>query len=289
MPDATPPERKPETEPARSNRIVRWSGITDRGRFRENNEDVFLALTFDGHEVHYLGKTGEATLAKGDFLFAVSDGMGGAKSGEFASRVAIETLTRLMPKAFRLSAAGMASGFADVIGEVFASIHRELSELGRHYEECSGMGATLTLGWFSPDWLYFGHIGDSRLYRLPGSGDMQALTRDDTHVGWLRSKGRINEREARTHPMRNALQQALGAETQVIEPQIGAVELVDGDRYVFCSDGVIDGLWDRQIDELIRKGARGHAESPAKLLVAEAVAASGRDNATAIVAEIGPA
>ena len=73
-------------EPAPAAPLVRWSGLTHLGRVRPNNEDAFLALAIDGHEVRYLGKTGSASLADQDFVFAVSDGMGGAKSGEFASR-----------------------------------------------------------------------------------------------------------------------------------------------------------------------------------------------------------
>src|SRR5437764_14037279 len=89
---------------------LKWSALTDIGRVRPNNEDAFLALTFNGHEVHYLGKTGRASLAGNDFVFAVSDGMGGAKSGEFASRITVDRLTRMMPRAFRLSASGVATG-----------------------------------------------------------------------------------------------------------------------------------------------------------------------------------
>ena len=55
--------------------LVRWSGLTDVGRVRKNNEDVFLALAVDGHEVRFLGKTGEASMGATDFVFAVSDGM----------------------------------------------------------------------------------------------------------------------------------------------------------------------------------------------------------------------
>src|SRR3954470_4906533 len=72
---ATSPLAKPPASPTR----LQWSATTHAGRVRPNNEDTFLALTFDGHGVRFLGKHGEATLADADFVFAVSDGMGGAK------------------------------------------------------------------------------------------------------------------------------------------------------------------------------------------------------------------
>ena len=270
---------------------LQWSGLTHVGRFRKNNEDTFLALTFDGHEVRYLGKTGQASLSGADFVFAVSDGMGGEKSGEFASRIAVDRITRLLPRGFRLSAAGLASGFSDILGELFSAIHADLLKLGFSYEECAGMGTTLSLAWFTPEWVYFGHIGDSRIYYLPRAGGLTQLTHDHSHVGWLRRNGQLNEREARTHPMRNALQQALGARHQFIDPQIGSVSHHPGDRFLICSDGVIDGLWDRQLEELIREPAADRAtQTAAQRLVEEAVQASGRDNATAVVIEvIGPA
>ena len=264
---------------------LRWSGQTDVGRFRTNNEDVFLALTFDGHEVRYLGKSGEASLGEGDFIFAVSDGMGGARSGEFASRSTVDRVTRLLPKAFRLSAAGMTTGFQDLLGELVSAIHQDLLRLGSAYEECAGMGATLSLGWLTPEWLYFAHVGDSRIYHLPAAGGMTQLTHDHSYVGWLRRQGKLNEREARSHPRRNALQQALGAGNQFVDPHLGAIAHQPGDRFVWCTDGVVDGLWDHQLEELVR----GAADDPAvaRRLVDAAVEASGRDNATAIVAGIG--
>jgi serine/threonine protein phosphatase PrpC len=266
---------------------LRWSGLTDRGRVRPNNEDAFLALSFDGHEVRHLGKTGDASLAGTDFVFAVSDGMGGAKSGEFASRIAVDRITKLLPRAFRLSAAGMSSGFTDILVELFSAIHSDLLQLGSSYEECAGMGATLSLGWFTPEWMYFAHLGDSRIYYLPRVGGRTQVTHDHSHVGWMRRKGQLNEREARAHPRRNALNQALGAGHQFIEPHVGAVGHQPGDRFLFCSDGLIDGLWDRQLEELIRTPAPERAaQTAAQRLVEEAVQNSGRDNTTAVVVEI---
>src|SRR5437868_1825019 len=119
--------------------LVRWSGLTHLGRVRKNNEDVFLALAVNGREVHYLGKTGEASLADHDFIFAVSDGMGGAQSGEFASRITVDRLMRLLPGAFRMAETGLGAGFQDLLTELVTSIHADLLQLGRSYEECAGM------------------------------------------------------------------------------------------------------------------------------------------------------
>jgi serine/threonine protein phosphatase PrpC len=267
--------------------IIRWSGLTDVGRFRSNNEDTFLALNFDGHEVRYLGKIGEASLAGSDFVFAVSDGMGGAKSGEFASRITVDRVTRLMPRGFRLSASGMTSGFQDILSELFFAIHADLLKLAYSYEECAGMGCTLSLCWFTPEWVYFGHIGDSRIYYLSREGGFTQVSHDHSHVGFQRRKGTMNEREARSDPRRTALHQALGAGNQFIEPQIGAVAHRPGDRFLICSDGLIDGLWDRELEEIAR-GPHDDAtgSSLAERLVATAVQNSGRDNTTAILIEI---
>lgn len=266
---------------------VKWSALTHVGRFRPNNEDAFLALNFDGHDVRYLGKTGEASLAGTDFVFAVSDGMGGANSGEFASRITVDRVTRLLPRGFRLSAAGMSSGFQDILLELFSEIHNDLLKLGYSYEECAGMGCTLSLCWFTPDWAYFGHIGDSRIYFLPRDGAMTQVSHDHSYVGKQRRNGTMNERQARSDPRRSALQQALGAGNQFIDPQIGAVGHRPGDRFLICSDGLVDGLWDREIEELIRTAPLEIANrSLAQHLVETAVQNSGRDNTTAIVIEL---
>ncbi len=261
---------------------LRWSGLTHRGHVRTNNEDTFLALKFDGQEVHYLGKTGEDSSARSDFVFAVSDGMGGANSGEFASRITVDKITKLMPRGYRPAAPGPASQYDLTLGELFTAIHYDLMKLGESYEECRGMGTTLSLCWLTPGWLYFGHIGDSRIYHLPAAGGLLQLSHDHTHVGWLRRNGQLSEREARTHPRRNVMHQALGALHQFIEPQFGALPCSPGDRFLLCSDGLTDGLWDRQLEELVR--TPGSAPM-AKRLVTAALANSGKDNITALVVE----
>ncbi len=266
---------------------LRWSGLSDRGKVRKNNEDSFLGLQFNSHEAHLLGKIGEASLATGDLAFAVSDGMGGAMAGEFASRITVEKITRLMPPAFKQAATGMEAGFADVLEELFDEVHEALTHLGNSYEECEGMGVTLSLCWFTPARMYFGHVGDSRIYYLPASGGMKQLSEDDTFVGWLFRNGKLNEREARSHPRKNVLQKALGAGHQFAEPQVGVVAFEKGDTFVLCTDGVIDGLFDSAIANCVLAPEPALAQlDPASRLVRTAVENSGRDNTTAVVVEI---
>lgn len=261
-----------------------WSGMTHVGKVRKNNEDTFLALNFNAQELRYLGKVGGANMASWDFVFAVSDGMGGERSGEFASRIAIEKITKLLPKSFQSTAKGLSAGQLDILHELISQIHRDMLRYGLVYEECQGMGATLSLAWFTPGVLYFAHIGDSRIYYLPKEGEMTQITHDHSHVGWLRRQGKLNEREQRMHPRKNALQQALGAEHQFIDPHMGAVRYEVGDRFLLCTDGLIDGIWDRSLQEIVRHSK--NVELSAEILVKEALENSGRDNITAIVIEV---
>jgi PPM family protein phosphatase len=260
-----------------------WAGLTHPGKVRKNNEDTFLALAFDAQELRFLGKQGQASATGQDFVFAVSDGMGGEKSGEFASRIAVDKVTRLLPRSFRFRASGLNSGFVDLLGELFTAIHQELLRLGKYYTECAGMGATLSLGWVTPGMFLFGHIGDSRIYHLPKGGRLKQISDDHSYVGFLRRSGKINEREARQHPRKNVLNQALGGGHQFVDPQFGAVIYEPGDRFLLCSDGLIDGLWDARIEEYLQ------LPDPAKAvqtLVHESVEGSGRDNTTALVIAI---
>jgi protein phosphatase len=262
---------------------LHWSGWTDIGRVRKNNEDSFLGLRFDAHEVHRLGKFGEASTEKFDFAFAVCDGMGGAKAGEYASQVAVDKITTLLPRAFQQSATGMQAGFQDVLSELYTQVHRQLAYLGHSYDECHGMQTTMSLCWFTPGWIYFGHVGDTRIYHLANNKtELKQLTDDDTHIGWLRRNGKISEYEARTHPRRNVLQKALGGENQFVDPQVGAVSCEHGDIFLLCSDGLTEGLYDHQIVDLLR----ADDAVPAKSLVQTSVKNDGRDNTTALVVKV---
>lgn len=258
---------------------VQWSCATDVGRFRKNNEDVYLALALDAEGGHHLGSEGVGTLDTVDLIFAVADGMGGARAGEFASRIAVEKITQLLPRFFRQG--GGASHAEMVMTDLFRLIHMEIGVMGEAYPECEGMGTTFSLCWFSPGRLVTAHVGDSRIYRQRSNEVLEQLTADDSHVGHLLRSGQINEREARSHPRRNVLNKALGDGQQYIDPQTSVHEIAAGDRFFLCTDGMIDAMWDKHVSLALEEG------TPAPELVKSAVATAGRDNASAVVVGVG--
>ncbi len=262
--------------------------MSHRGNVRKNNEDAFLGVQFDAREWHYLGKWGEANIESVDLVFAVSDGMGGASAGEFASKIAVEKITKLLPRTFTQAAMGMDFGFGDILAELYTEIHKALSYLGACIPECEGMGTTLTLVWFTPTRLFFSHLGDSRLYFAEaGSNQLRQLSEDHSHVGWLTRQGQLTERQARMHPRRNVLQRALGAGHQFVEPQVGSVIYQPGDRFLLCTDGLIEGLFDAQLSQMYLDPDQQEAsQEPGERLVAASMERSGRDNLTALCLEV---
>ena len=220
-------------------RILRWSGHKDVGRYRSNNEDSFLALQVNGEGVCRLGKYGEAEMGTNDFVFAVSDGMGGANAGDYASHLVAEQMTQLFSKVFQTQAQGMTVYFQDVLNELVSNVHEALSKMGECYSELEGMGATLSLCWVRSDRLYLAHVGDSRIYHLNEASSFNQLSIDHTHIGWLKEKGQISDYEARNDPRRNILHQVIGGKTQHLSPQFGELVFGSKDRLLICSDGLV--------------------------------------------------
>jgi serine/threonine protein phosphatase PrpC len=286
--DALKSTSKPETKPAvprlpAKSLSISWSGCSDKGPSRGNNEDSFVGLAIHEEDVRHLGKVGESS-NEADLIFAVSDGMGGANAGEFASRITVEKITRMIPPLIRHRAVGTPISYGAAFEALFAEIHKALQYLGDSYEECHGMGSTLSLCWFSEEMMHFAHIGDTRIYHLSKDGTITQLTDDDTHVGWLRRTGQISELEARMHPAKNRLQKALGAGNQFVNPQVGEISCSSGDHFLICSDGITDGLSDQRIAETLKGCPKGI--TPAQHLASEATTSSGKDNATAVIVAI---
>jgi protein phosphatase len=227
------------------------------------------------------------SLDQHDFVCAVSDGMGGANAGERASELVVGELRRAIPSAFRAAATGMTPDYLGLLESAVQAVHAAINGEAEREPARSGMGATLSLCWFTPGQLWFVHVGDSRIYRFR-DGVLRQFSEDHSRVGHLFRRGLLNERQARSHPRRHVLQQALGAGIAKIEPQLGVAHLRPGDRFLICTDGLVDGLWNRGIAEALgAAGVGGEALGRACAgMLWESLEAGGRDNTTLVLVEI---
>ena len=267
---------------------LRWSGTTDIGRFRKRNDDTFLVFTIDEEGFRKLPDEGEADIEDGDIVFVVCDGMGGAASGDLASEMIAGRLREMIPQTYQQLANHLYPDRPGVLQECLEQVHKAVNTIGQKRPHLAGMGSTVTVCWFTPENAYFGHVGDTRLYRLRQQV-LEQLTED--HSGPWRSfkRGDINEREWRNHPRKHVLQQAIGARIQEIKPQIGTLAPVGDDWFLMCSDGLIGGLWDKHVQQILG-GAKADT-APSELthaLLRKSLADDGRDNISLVTIHVCP-
>lgn len=260
---------------------IDYAAITHLGRVRRNNEDAYLVSALDGEEplvnaVHPM----PGNCAMG-LLAAVADGMGGAASGEIASREGLASMAvNLFGHWGRFPAARATE--VDLMralkGAVEQSSHAVL-HYAEHERTSRGMGSTLTACVVWDGHAYIAQVGDSRAYLHRGS-DLRLLTTDQTLVNEMVSSGTITPEQARTHPQRSMITQALGCHTP-IEAALTKVALRRGDRLLLCTDGLHGELTDEAITAVLAQ-----ALSPKRtleVLLEEALASGGRDNVTALL------
>jgi protein phosphatase len=233
--------------------IADHASSTHTGKVRRTNEDSYL---------------------DDPPLFVVADGMGGARAGEVASRIAIDTFRELEP-------------VPDEDGE--ARLRRTILESNRRVLERSqsdstaaGMGSTVTAALLEGDHVVVGHVGDSRAYLLR-DGVLQQLSHDHSLVAELERAGRLTHEEAAVHPQRSVITRALGA-TPELEVDTRIVRVRDGDVLLLCSDGLSGLVGDDTIAGLI--GGDGPLGDAVKRLVRAANDAGGDDNVTAVAFRI---
>ena len=210
----------------------------------------------------------------GDDLAVVADGMGGHRAGEVASAVTVEVLEGM---------AGRRS-LADLVLAVHTA-NRNITERAAADESLRGMGTTVcVVGMVDEDGEHVAvlNVGDSRVY-LYAVGALRRLTEDHSLVETLVREGRITAEEAEVHPQRNVLTRALGVEALVVV-DAWLLSPCEGDRLLLCSDGLFNELDESRIAEVLAEG--DEPEVAARRLAAEAEAAGGRDNITAVVVDL---
>ncbi len=195
---------------------------------------------------------GSYTNEEKDIIFAVSDGMGGGNAGYLASSLILEYISSIIPKTFKAAAQGFHPDYLEQLEIAIEKIHVAINQAGEEDLAHKGMGATLTLAWFTPENLYLAHIGDSRLY-LHRDGKTIQLSEDHSFAWKKLQREEISEYQYRSHPRKSVLNQAVGAGHRNVKPQIAAVPYHSGDQFMLCSDGIIDGVWEKHIHSAFTK------------------------------------
>lgn len=233
---------------------------SDRGRVRELNEDSVAVLDAQG-------------------LVVLADGMGGYNAGEVASQLAVETITTSLLPHFAdhdtAPAAQLIRSAVETANEAILS-----SMLAEPAYE--GMATTVVVALFSEQQVHYAHVGDSRLYRLR-DGRLEQLTRDHSMVQALVDEGMFDSmQEALDAGVRgNVLTRGLGIQ-DAIDVELGVADLVPGDLYLFCSDGLSNMVPDQDMQDILT-GMDERIENAAEQLLAAALRNGGLDNVSLVL------
>ena len=232
----------------------RAAGRSDVGLVRNNNEDS-----------GFIGK---------HFLL-VADGMGGHAAGELASSTTVAIVAQVDNNKDKLE------DLESKLIEIPKVITKELKNAINKDSSRAGMGTTLTAAVIQENQLKISHVGDSRAY-LVRNKQISRITKDQTYIQSLIDNNEITESEAKNHPQRSLLLQAIDGITESI-PVITSTEILENDKIVLCSDGLTNVVTDEEILEIVNQFDYVGAVSA---LIEKALENGGPDNITVIVADL---
>ena len=243
-------------EPVQNKRmkIEAWSA-TDKGLRRDSNQDSFIANLDLG-------------------LFIVADGMGGHSGGEVASSLAVETCREIMtePDAAKRSP-------REILQKAYEEAsHRIYDKAANENPELVGMGTTMVMAYIRKNYLYIANVGDSRcyLYRKPY---LWQVTEDHSLINEQVRAGVLSEDTASSLVGRNVITRSVGYEREV-NPDIFEREIIAGETFLLCSDGLSSLVEDEKISEILNQTP---PKEVAQACVQKALAHGGDDNVTVIV------
>lgn len=229
--------------------------LSDTGLVRELNEDTVQVCE---------GK---------HMLCILADGMGGHRAGEVASALAAKKVADMLS-----DKQPMPADMMQAVLSANAAVYAQQKD----NPEQQGMGTTLTVLWEDEDSMVIGHVGDSRAY-LYRAGRLHQMTEDHSMVGEMLREGLITQEEARSHPYRNVITQAVGTD-ETVKPDVLRAIKMPGDKWLLCSDGLSDMVEDSEIARVI---GQYPAQEAAQVLLNMAIKNGGRDNVSVILLEVG--
>lgn len=240
---------------------MRVFSATDIGQKRKMNQDYIFAS--------------DAPVGNLPNLFVVADGMGGHNAGDYASSHAVLTMVDEVRRDEGINV-------VRVLRHAIESANTRIVEDARSDESLFGMGTTLVAAAVVGEFAYVANVGDSRLYLI--NDGIRQVTRDHSLVEEMIRMGEIRPEEARTHPDKNIITRAIGAE-DTVDIDFFEVELKQGDTLLMCSDGLSNMVEDERIGELVRASG-GDLAQKGEALVREANQNGGKDNIAIILVEI---
>lgn len=251
--------------------------LTHVGKVRANNEDTFLVCpdleTFD-----WTPTSGYIPLGKSGSLVIVADGMGGAKAGEVASSLAVDTIRRFVAE-HPLPLDGTDAEKCDYLASSVSQAASVLMERVESDPETIGMGTTVVLLWLVGGKAHFAWCGDSRGYVFHPDRGLRPLTKDHSYVQELVDQGKIRPEEAFGHPEGNLITKGLGDIDADATADCLTVDVTEGDVFLLCSDGLCGYCRDALIEDILY-ARLGDMDSCRDALLEAALQAGGEDNIT---------
>ena len=251
---------------------IQATGLTHTGQVRSKNEDYFLLADLKRGKREELR---EPLPLENGVLLIVADGMGGAACGEVASEEAVKTIHEYV------SSTSLEAP-EKVLGQSIQEAQQKLREIVDEHPEKSGMGTVVTALLLTENGHHIVQVGDTRLYLLR-DGELSQCTEDQSLVASLVKTGRITPEEARYHPYRNQVTQAIGA-SELIQPELLQLEFQKDDRLLLCSDGLNGMIEDGEIKDVLTQ-IQDRMEACEKLIQL-ANECGGTDNITVILADL---
>jgi len=255
---------------------MRINGKTDVGMKRKLNEDSILMM--DLSFVHQSEPTERAILI-------LCDGMGGHNAGEVASKMACRIIIReLMPAILNHPKDDDMVNFEIAIKHAIKKANEEIYEYSKKTPEYKGMGTTVSMCVLMKNYMFVGHVGDSRVYIINDDEIIQ-ITKDHSLVQELIDMGKIRKEEAISHPKRNVITRAVGV-SHNLEVDTHKITLFQEDKILLCSDGLYELIYEDELKDVV--GNAQNLDITCDELIKLANDRGGSDNISVIIAEPEP-